>query len=76
MPEGAPLSARGALRMLSLYKRWISPLLPPACRFRPTCSEYAYEAIIRYGLAKGTWLGLKRLLRCHPLHRGGDDPVP
>jgi len=62
--------------MLSLYKRWISPLLPPACRFRPTCSEYAYEAIIRYGLAKGTWLGLKRLLRCHPLHRGGDDPVP
>ena len=62
--------------MLAFYKRWMSPLLPPACRFRPTCSEYAYEAIARHGLGRGAWLGLKRLLRCHPLHGGGDDPVP
>ncbi|MCG6962951.1 MAG: membrane protein insertion efficiency factor YidD [Acidobacteria bacterium] len=72
-PTGA---ARAAAACLRAYKKWISPLLPPACRFSPTCSEYAAEAIGRYGLVKGSWLGLKRLLRCHPFHPGGYDPVP
>ncbi len=65
-----------ALALLRFYKRWISPAMPPACRFTPTCSEYSYEAIERYGLLKGGWLGLKRLSRCHPWHPGGYDPVP
>jgi putative membrane protein insertion efficiency factor len=71
---GAP--ARLAVRTLDLYKRFLSPLLPPACRFEPTCSVYAREAIARYGLARGAGLTVKRLVRCHPLNRGGFDPVP
>ncbi|HZU26619.1 MAG TPA: membrane protein insertion efficiency factor YidD [Bryobacteraceae bacterium] len=63
----------GALR---LYKRWVSPLLPSACRFHPTCSEYMMEAVDRFGVLRGTGLGLARLLRCHPFHPGGVDPVP
>ena len=63
----------GALRA---YKSFVSPLLPPACRFSPTCSEYAYEAVLRHGALKGSWLTLKRLARCHPFARGGFDPVP
>ncbi len=58
------------------YQRAISPALPPACRFTPTCSEYAWQAIDRYGALKGSWLAVKRLLRCHPFHPGGYDPVP
>ena len=61
---------------LDLYKRFLSPLLPSACRFYPTCSVYMREAIVIHGPAKGVWLGLKRLSRCHPLHEGGCDPVP
>ena len=61
---------------LDLYKRFLSPLLPSACRFYPTCSVYMREAIVIHGSAKGVWLGLKRLSRCHPLHEGGCDPVP
>jgi putative membrane protein insertion efficiency factor len=57
------------------YKLAISPLLPSACRFHPTCSEYMREAVLRYGAAQGVWLGLKRLARCHPLCAGGVDPV-
>lgn len=64
------------IALLRLYKRAISPLLPPACRFYPTCSEYTVEAVARYGAARGLWLGLKRLSRCHPFHAGGLDPVP
>ncbi len=61
---------------LSGYKRFISPLLPPACRFAPTCSEYMREAIGVHGLSRGVWLGVRRLARCHPWNPGGYDPVP
>jgi putative membrane protein insertion efficiency factor len=69
------LPLRAALAVVAGYKRWISPLLPPACRFQPTCSEYAYEALRRHGLRRGGWMALKRIGRCHPLHPGGSDPV-
>ena len=63
------------IALLRFYKAGVSPLLPPSCRFVPTCSEYAMEAIERYGALKGSWMGLRRLLRCHPFHPGGFDPV-
>ncbi|MDZ4802628.1 MAG: membrane protein insertion efficiency factor YidD [Bryobacteraceae bacterium] len=63
----------GALRW---YKRWISPMLPSACRYQPTCSVYMTEAVARYGVGAGLRLGVLRLLRCHPFHAGGFDPVP
>ena len=63
------------LDLLGIYKAMLSPFLPPACRFEPTCSEYALEAVDRYGAVKGTWMGLKRILRCQPLCKGGFDPV-
>jgi putative membrane protein insertion efficiency factor len=63
------------LYLLRAYKMLISPLLPPACRFTPTCSEYAMEAITRHGALRGTYMGIRRLLRCHPFHPGGYDPV-
>lgn len=62
--------------LLRFYRAAISPLFPPVCRFHPTCSEYALEAVERYGAVRGSWLTMKRLLRCHPLCRGGFDPVP
>jgi hypothetical protein len=61
--------------LLKGYKFAISPLLPSACRFRPTCSEYMMDAIATHGATRGIWLGLKRLGRCHPFHEGGYDPV-
>ena len=68
---------RTALFALNCYKSYLSPWFAGSCRFEPTCSRYAYEAIERFGVARGTWLGTKRLLRCHPLSRKfGHDPVP
>ncbi len=67
---------RAAAGLLLVYKRFVSPLLPRACRFHPTCSEYAREALLRHGIAVGAGLALRRLGRCHPFHEGGFDPVP
>ena len=64
------------LLLLAVYRRLISPLLGPRCRFVPTCSTYAVEAVQRHGALRGSWLTLKRLLRCHPFAEGGYDPVP
>ena len=65
-----------AIGFIRSYQRWLSPLLGKNCRFHPTCSQYAIEAINRFGLLKGCWLASKRILKCHPLHAGGEDPVP
>jgi len=67
---------RFMLTLIRLYQRHISAHTPPACRFQPTCSQYAYTAIERFGPLKGGWLALKRLLRCNPFCKGGYDPVP
>jgi putative membrane protein insertion efficiency factor len=64
------------LGLIRFYRKHVSPLRPPCCRYIPTCSEYALEAIGKYGAWKGSWLALRRLLRCHPFHKGGYDPVP
>lgn len=64
------------LLLVKFYQEFISPLKPPSCRYIPTCSEYAREAIEKYGGCRGSWLAIKRLLRCHPWHKGGYDPVP
>lgn len=68
--------SRPMLRLIGYYQRWVSPFLPPHCRFYPTCSQYAADAIRQYGPGRGTWLALKRLGRCHPFCEGGCDPVP
>ena len=70
---------RVLLWIINFYRKGISPLTPPSCRFIPTCSEYAMEAIKRYGALKGGWLALRRLMKCHPFHRQKSieyDPVP
>ncbi|WP_297963104.1 membrane protein insertion efficiency factor YidD [uncultured Anaerovibrio sp.] len=64
------------LFMIELYRSYISPLKPPSCRYVPTCSEYAMIAIEKYGPLKGGYLAIRRILRCHPFHKGGYDPVP
>jgi len=72
-----PPAVKAALAGLRIYKVYLSAHMPGGCRFEPTCSMYAYQAIERFGIVHGTWLGLKRLLRCHPLSRKfGYDPVP
>ncbi len=64
------------LGMIRFYRKWISPLTQPSCRYYPTCSAYGLEAVQRYGAARGGWLTLRRILRCHPSAAGGHDPVP
>lgn len=63
------------LTVLRVYKRYVSPCIPSACRYYPTCSEYMMEAVERHGPVRGVWMGLKRVGRCHPFHEGGYDPV-
>jgi uncharacterized protein len=70
------LLTKAILASLKIYKKFLSPCLPDACRFEPTCSAYLYEAINRKGLLKGSILGVRRILKCHPFHTGGFDPVP
>lgn len=76
MRDGPAAGARLVAGLLDLYKKVVSPLLPPACRFTPTCSVYAREAVLKHGVARGALLAVRRLLRCHPFHPGGLDPVP
>ena len=70
------LPRRTLVGLIRGYQRFISPGLPPACRFYPSCSQYAIEAIARHGALRGSWLAARRLARCHPFHPGGVDPVP
>ncbi|RIX54164.1 membrane protein insertion efficiency factor YidD [Paenibacillus nanensis] len=76
MSEGSRAMRRALKAPIHVYRKFISPLKPPTCRFYPTCSAYALEAIERHGAAKGGWLAAKRIARCHPFHPGGYDPVP
>ncbi|MBN7825870.1 membrane protein insertion efficiency factor YidD [Bowmanella dokdonensis] len=71
----SPLQSAG-IWLIHQYQKWLSPLLGPRCRFHPSCSEYAVGSIKIHGLLIGCWLTTKRILKCHPLHPGGDDPVP
>ena len=70
------LPKRALLALIRFYRRQISPVTPPSCRFIPTCSEYALEAVQKYGALKGGYLAVRRILKCHPFHKGGYDPVP
>ncbi|GAA0351846.1 membrane protein insertion efficiency factor YidD [Morganella psychrotolerans] len=76
MASSQSLGARFLILLIRGYQLVISPMLGPRCRFTPTCSQYGIEALRRFGMVKGGWLTVKRVLKCHPLHEGGDDPVP
>jgi len=67
---------RAVILLIRGYQVTVSPLLPSACRYQPTCSQYTLEAVERHGALRGAWLGAKRIVRCHPFHPGGYDPVP
>ncbi|WP_212696547.1 membrane protein insertion efficiency factor YidD [Vallitalea pronyensis] len=70
------LFKKAALGLIVFYRKYISPMKQPSCIYTPSCSAYTYEAITKYGFMKGAWLGVKRICRCHPFHKGGYDPVP
>jgi putative membrane protein insertion efficiency factor len=70
------MAKRLLLSMIQIYRKGVSPYTPPCCRYIPTCSQYAIQAIEKYGAARGSWMAIKRVVRCNPLHRGGYDPVP
>lgn len=72
---GVRTTKKVGIGTILFYQKFISPLLPTSCRFYPTCSEYSREAIEKHGLVRGCWLGIKRILRCHPFYPGGYDPV-
>ena len=76
MPDLARVPRRVLATLIRGYQRFLSPALPPSCRFHPSCSQYALEAVTRHGALKGGWLAARRLARCHPFHPGGFDPVP
>lgn len=71
-----PMLKKLFLFLIKFYQKGISPYKMPCCRYIPTCSQYALEAVTKYGALKGGWLAFRRILRCHPLHKGGYDPVP
>ena len=75
-PPRPGAAARALLALVAAYSRWVSPLLGPHCRFAPSCSRYAATAVRTHGAARGSWLALRRIARCHPFHPGGHDPVP
>ena len=75
LPTPGPV-ARVLLVLLGGYRRWVSPLLGPRCRFAPSCSSYALQAVTVHGAGRGSWLAVRRIARCHPFHPGGHDPVP
>jgi uncharacterized protein len=70
------VAARAAVAAIEVYRKGISPLFPPSCRFVPSCSLYTADAIREFGVARGVWLGVRRILKCHPFHPGGFDPIP
>jgi putative membrane protein insertion efficiency factor len=70
------LPRQAAALLIRGYQRFISPGLPPSCRFHPSCSQYMLEAVTRHGVLRGGWMGFRRITRCHPLNPGGYDPVP
>nr|HID59078.1 membrane protein insertion efficiency factor YidD [Desulfobacterales bacterium] len=71
----AKIPEQSLVAIIRAYQYILSPLFPPACRFYPTCSEYSCQAIKRYGVLKGSWISIRRIMRCHPFHPGGYDPV-
>lgn len=71
-----PMLKKLFILLIKFYQRCISPYKMPCCRYIPTCSQYAYEAVSKYGALKGGYLAVRRILRCHPFHKGGYDPVP
>ncbi|QAT44029.1 membrane protein insertion efficiency factor YidD [Aminipila luticellarii] len=75
MSERAFYLKRIVIGLIRVYQKFISPLFPPTCRFYPTCSAYFIQAVEKYGVVKGSFLGIKRILKCHPFHPGGYDPL-